>query len=179
MNAPTETLRRTPLYERHEAAGARLVPFAGWEMPVQYEGIRQEHVNVRTNAGLFDVSHMGEIETRGPQAEAFLQRILSNDVTKIAEGGAQYSVLCTPDGGVLDDLFTYRLGPDRFLPVTNASNHEKDLAWFERHAREFDVTIHDALDDYAMLAVQGPEARDLVATLADAELPKRFRTVIT
>src|SRR3954447_10645109 len=145
MNAPTETLRRTPLYERHEAAGARLVPFAGWEMPVQYEGIRQEHENVRTNAGLFDVSHMGEIETSGPQAERFLQRILSNDVTRIAEGGAQYSVLCKPDGGVLDDLFTYRLGPDRFLTVTNASNHEKDLAWFRRHANGLHVTVHHRL----------------------------------
>jgi aminomethyltransferase len=123
---------------------------------------------------------MGEIETRGPDAEAFLQRILSNDVSKIAEDGAQYSVLTKPDGGVLDDLFTYRLGPDHFLTVTNASNHEKDLAWFEQHAREFvDVTVHDALHDYAMLAVQGPEARELVANLATGELPKRFRTVTT
>src|SRR5204863_2786555 len=97
MSAPTETLRRTPLYERHKAAGAKLVPFAGWQMPVQYEGIRQEHVNVRTKAGLFDVSHMGEIETSGPDAEAFLQRILSNDVSKIADHGAQYSVLCRDD----------------------------------------------------------------------------------
>ncbi|MET0614314.1 MAG: glycine cleavage system protein T, partial [Thermoleophilaceae bacterium] len=112
---PTDTLRRTPLYERHERAGARLVPFAGWEMPVQYEGIRQEHVAVRTAAGVFDVSHMGEIETSGPQAEELLQRLLSNDVTKIAERGAQYGVLCREDGGVLDDLFTYRLGEDRFL----------------------------------------------------------------
>src|SRR3954453_16694142 len=108
MSAPTETLRRTPLYARHEAAGARLVPFAGWEMPVQYEGIRQEHLNVRTNAGLFDVSPMGEIETSGPQAAAVLKRILSNVVTKIAESGAQYSGPCRPDEGVLDDLFTYR-----------------------------------------------------------------------
>ena len=180
MGSGTETLKRTPLHDRHAAAGARLVPFAGWEMPVQYAGIREEHVAVRTKVGVFDVSHMGEIETRGPDAEAFLQRILSNDVSKIAEDGAQYSVLTKPDGGVLDDLFTYRLGPDRFLTVTNASNHEKDLAWFEQHAREFDnVTVHDALDDYAMLAVQGPEARDLVANLATGELPKRFRTVTT
>src|SRR3954451_15774465 len=152
MNSPTETLRRTPLYERHEAAGARLVPFAGWEMPVQYEGIRQEHVNVRTNAGLFDVSHMGEIETSGPQAEGFLQRILSNDVTKIADHGAQYSVLCKEDGGVLDDLFTYRTG-DGFLTVTNASNHDKDLAWFEKQAAAFDgdAQVSDAHSDYAML----------------------------
>src|SRR3954449_8199717 len=107
MAPGTETLKRTPLHDRHAAAGARLVPFAGWEMPVQYEGIRAEHVAVRTHAGVFDVSHMGEVETTGPGAEAFLQRILSNDVEKIAERGAQYSVLCREDGGVLDDLFTY------------------------------------------------------------------------
>ena len=176
MAAGTETLKRTPLHDRHAAAGARLVPFAGWEMPVQYAGIREEHVAVRTKVGVFDVSHMGEIETSGPGAEAFLQRILSNDVSKIAEDGAQYSVLCKDDGGVLDDLFTYRLGPDRFLTVTNASNHEKDLAWFQKHAADFDVTVEDRLHDYAMLAVQGPDARALVEQLADGELPKRFRT---
>ena len=145
-------------------------------MPVQYEGIRQEHVNVRTAAGMFDVSHMGEIESSGPQAEAFLQRILSNDVTKIAERGAQYSVLCREDGGVLDDLFTYRLGPERYLTVTNAANHEKDLAWFERHADDFDVEVRDAHSDWAMLAVQGPRARAALERLADGELPARMRT---
>jgi aminomethyltransferase len=174
----TETLKRTPLHDRHVAARAKLVPFAGWEMPVQYAGIREEHAAVREHVGIFDVSHMGEIETTGPEAEAFLQRILSNDVTRIAEDGAQYSVLCKQDGGVLDDLFTYRLGPERFLTVTNASNHEKDLAWFRRQAEGFDVTLHDRLHDYAMLAIQGPEARALVAGLTDGELPKRFRTAV-
>jgi aminomethyltransferase len=171
-----DTLRRTPLFDRHERAGARLVPFAGWEMPVQYEGIRQEHVAVRTRAGMFDVSHMGEIETSGPDAEAFLQRVLSNDVAQITERGAQYSVLCREDGGVLDDLFTYRLAPDRFLTVTNASNHERDLAWFKRFAAGRNAVATDRLHDYAMLAVQGPEARGIVGGLADGELPKRFRT---
>ena len=175
MAAGAEALQRTPLHDRHVAAGARLVPFAGWEMPVQYAGIREEHTAVREHAGVFDVSHMGEIETTGPDAEAFLQRILSNDVTKIAEDGAQYSVLCREDGGVLDDLFSYRLG-DRFLTVTNASNHERDLAWFQQHAAGFDVTLTDRLHDLAMLAVQGPEARGIVAGLTDGELPKRFRT---
>src|SRR3954464_8532608 len=146
-------------------------------MPVQYEGIRQEHVNVRKHAGLFDVSHMGEIETSGPQAEEFLQRILSNDVTKLAERGAQYSVLCRDDGGVLDDLFTYRLGADRFLTVTNASNHERDLAWFTEHAGDFDVEVTDARDRWSMLAVQGPQARGAVERIADGgELPARMRT---
>src|SRR6201999_2737567 len=125
MAAEPQKLKRTPLYDRHVAAGARLVPFAGGEMPVQYGGIREEHLAVREKAGVFDVSHMGEIETSGPDAEAFLQRILSNDVTRIAEAGAQYSVLCRADGGVLDDLFTYRLAGDRFLTVTNAANHAK------------------------------------------------------
>jgi aminomethyltransferase len=171
-----DTLRRTPLFDRHERAGARLVPFAGWEMPVQYEGIRQEHVAVRTGAGVFDVSHMGEIETSGAQAEEFLQRLLSNDVSKIAERGAQYSVLCREDGGVLDDLFTYRLGEGRFLTVTNASNHQKDLGWFREHAGDFDVEVTDAHERWAMLAVQGPEARGAVERIADGELPPRMRT---
>ena len=175
MPSAAETLRRTPLFDRHAAAGAKLVPFAGWEMPVQYEGIRQEHVAVRTGAGVFDVSHMGEVETTGPDAEAFLQRVLSNDVTKIADRGAQYSVLCNEAGGVLDDLFTYRLA-DRFLTVTNASNHEKDHLWLAEHASGFDVELRDRLDDWAMLAVQGPDAREKVAGLTDGELPPRMRT---
>jgi aminomethyltransferase len=167
-------MRRTPLYDNHVAAGAKLVDFAGWEMPVQYEGIRAEHVAVRTAVGMFDVSHMGEIETSGPDAEAFLQRILSNDVSKIAPGGAQYSVLCREDGGVLDDLFTYNFGSNRYLTVTNAANHEKDLAWFQQQAGEFDVDVDDSADRYAMLAVQGPTAREIVQAIADAPLPARM-----
>jgi aminomethyltransferase len=174
--AADTALRRTPLYDRHVAAGARLVPFAGWEMPVQYAGIREEHIATRGSCGVFDVSHMGEIETSGPQAEAFLQRLLSNDVSKPAIGGAQYSVLCREDGGVLDDLFTYRLGENRYLTVTNAANHAKDLAWFQRQAAQFgDVTVTDAADAYAMLAVQGPRAREIVQGIADGPLPERFR----
>jgi aminomethyltransferase len=176
MAAGAETLKRTPLYERHVAAGARLVPFAGWEMPVQYTGIGEEHKAVRRGAGVFDVSHMGEVETAGTDAERFLQRVLSNDVSKLGDGGAQYSVLCRENGGVLDDLFTYRLSHDRFVTVTNASNHEKDLEWMRRQARGFDVRLHDRLHDYAMLAVQGPDARAIVAGLTDRELPRRFRT---
>jgi len=172
-DAPS-TLRRTPLFERHVRAGAKVVGFAGWEMPVQYAGIRAEHLAVRATAGVFDVSHMGEIETHGPEAGALLQRLLSNDVAKIAVGGAQYSVLCREDGGVLDDLFTYRLEPDRYLTVTNAANHDKDLAWFGRHAADFDATVEDKVDDLAMLAVQGPRARDMVQALSDAPLPARL-----
>ncbi len=173
--AAQSSLRRTPLFERHRAAGAKLVPFAGWEMPVQYAGIREEHVAVRRRVGIFDVSHMGQVETRGPQAQAFLQRMLSNDVRRIAEGGAQYSVMCRDDGGVLDDLFTYRLAECRFLTVTNSANHEKDLAWLVRHAGDLDVDVIDRHADYAMLAVQGPAARDLIRRLADGALPPRMR----
>jgi glycine cleavage system T protein (aminomethyltransferase) len=176
LGHPTDTLRRTALFDRHVSAGAKLVPFAGWDMPVQYEGIRAEHVRVRTAAGMFDVSHMGQIETSGPQAEDFLQRLLSNDVSKLAPGGAQYSVLCREDGGVLDDLFSYRLEDGRFLTVTNAANHDKDLAWFRDHADGFDVEVHDAHADWAMLAVQGPQARAALAAIADGELPARMRT---
>ncbi len=128
-------MRRTALYDRHVAAGAKLVEFAGWEMPVQYAGVREEHLAVRRDCGIFDVSHMGEIETAGPGAEALLQRLLSNDVAAIPVGGAQYSVLCREDGGVLDDLFTYRLEAERFLTVTNAANHVRDLEWLSRARR--------------------------------------------
>ncbi|MGH2853172.1 MAG: glycine cleavage system aminomethyltransferase GcvT [Solirubrobacteraceae bacterium] len=167
-------MRRTALFDRHVAAGAKLVEFAGWEMPVQYAGVREEHLAVRRDCGIFDVSHMGEIETSGPGALALLQRLLSNDVAAVPVGGAQYSVLCREDGGVLDDLFTYRLEADRFLTVTNAANHARDLAWFREHAAGFDAQVHDRLEDYAMLAVQGPRAREVVQAISDSPLPARM-----
>jgi aminomethyltransferase len=170
------TLKRTPLYEAHVEAGAKLVDFAGWEMPVEYDGIRAEHLRVRSSCGVFDVSHMGEIETEGPQAFELLQRLLSNDVSKIQVGGAQYSCLCLEDGGVLDDLFTYRLAEEQFLTVTNAANHQRDLEWFEAHAVEFNVAVKDRIDAFAMLAVQGPDARGIVGRVTEGELPGRFRT---
>ncbi len=169
-----ENLRRTPLYEQHVELAAKLVPFAGWEMPVQYEGIREEHSAVRTHAGMFDVSHMGEVEVEGPGALAFLQRVLSNDVAKIQVGGAQYSCLCSEDGGVLDDLFAYRLGSDRCLIVTNSANHAGDLAWLGRWSRGFDVAVRDVADRYAMLAVQGPHARAVVSRALGIDLPARM-----
>jgi glycine cleavage system T protein (aminomethyltransferase) len=173
-----EGLKRTPLHDRHVDLGARLSSFAGWEMPLYYRGppspIRAEHKAVRRGVGIFDVSHMGEIEISGPQAGRLLQRLLSNDVGRLAVGGAQYSVLCRADGGVLDDLFTYRIGPECFLTVTNASNHEQDLAWFGAHAGDYDGDVRDVRDDYAMLAVQGPGARDVVQAIADAPLPPRM-----
>jgi aminomethyltransferase len=175
MSTPPSTLRRTALFDRHVAAGAKMVDFAGWEMPVQYVGVREEHMAVRGACGIFDVSHMGEIETSGPNALELLQRLLSNDVAKIAIGGAQYSVLCREDGGVLDDLFTYRLDIDRYLTVTNASNHVQDLAWFRTHAEGLpDVSVEDRIDDWAMLAVQGPLAREIVQAISDSPLPARM-----
>ena len=152
------------------------MPFAGWEMPVQYEGIRQEHVAVRKGAGVFDVSHMGEVETSGPDAEAFLQRLLSNDVTKIAERGAQYSVLCRDDGGVLDDLFTYRLDAGRFLTVTNASNHESDFGWFREHAESFDVDRRRQARRLGDARRTGPRRTNRGRRLTAGELPARMRT---
>jgi len=179
MAAETSALRRTSLFDRHRQAGAKLVPFAGWEMPVSYEGVRQEHLAVRNGVGIFDVSHMGEIETQGPEAEALLQRLLSNDVSAIPLGGAQYSCLCREDGGVLDDLFTYRLGPDRFLTVTNAANHGQDLGWFEEHRGDFEAEVRDVAEGTAMLAVQGPAARSVVGELCGEELPPRMRAAET
>lgn len=176
-----QNLRRTALYERHVAAGAKIVPFAGWEMPVQYaDGIRAEHMQVRERAGIFDVSHMGEIETTGPQAEQFLQGLLSNDVSKIPVGGAQYSVMCQGDGGVIDDLFTYRLGANRYLTVTNAGNHAKDFEWFTANAGGYDVDVIDRANEYAMIALQGPQARRVLEQLlGGGTAPERMQIVDT
>ena len=152
-----QTLRRTPLHDRHVALGARMVPFAGWEMPVQYAGVIAEHRAVRTDAGVFDVSHMGELEVEGPTARDLLQRTLSNDIDKLEPGDAQYTLLTTDDGGIVDDVIVYRLEGHRYLIVVNASNRDVDFGWLkERELRGSDV--RDVSDDYALLAVQGPRA---------------------
>jgi aminomethyltransferase len=152
-----QTLHRTPLYERHLAAGGRMVPFAGWELPVQYEGVIAEHRAVRTDAGVFDVSHMGELEVEGMKAEELLQGLLSNDLAKVEVGGAQYTLLTNERGGILDDLIAYRLEPYRWLLIVNAANREADFGWLkEREIRGSDV--RDVSDDYALLAVQGPRS---------------------
>jgi aminomethyltransferase len=176
--ATAASLRHTSLHRQHAEAGAKLVPFAGWEMPVEYDGIRAEHVAVRTHAGIFDVSHMGEVETEGPGALAFLQSVLSNDVSKIEIGGSQYCCLTNEQGGVIDDLFTYRLGDDRYLTVTNAANHGTDLEWLGRHSTGFDVSVRDVADSYAMLAVQGPNARRIAAATLGVELPERMKVSV-
>ncbi len=156
-SSPMQTLRRTPLYDRHVAAGGRMVPFAGWEMPVEYEGVIGEHKAVRTDAGVFDVSHMGEIEIEGPTATEMLQGLLSNDVTRLEVGDAQYTLLTNEHGGIIDDLIVYRTGPCRYLLVVNAANSDTDFAWLRDHEiRGSDV--RDVSEEYALLAVQGPRA---------------------
>jgi aminomethyltransferase len=151
------TLLRTPLYDRHVALGARMVPFAGWEMPVQYEGVIPEHRAVRTDAGVFDVSHMGEIEVEGPRALELLQSLLASDMAKVEPGRARYTLLTNERGGIVDDLIAYRLDEFRWLLVVNASNRDADYAWIrEREISGSDV--RDVSDEYALLAVQGPHA---------------------
>jgi aminomethyltransferase len=152
-----QTLLRTPLYDRHVALGARMVPFAGWEMPVQYEGVIPEHKAVRADSGVFDVSHMGELEVEGPRAGALLQLLLSNDIERLDDGGAQYTLLTNESGGIVDDLIVYRLTPFRYLLIVNASNREADFEWLkEREIPGSDV--RDVSDEYGLLAVQGPRS---------------------
>jgi aminomethyltransferase len=170
-------LRQTPLYDEHRALGARLVDFAGWEMPVQYEGIKAEHNAVRNRAGLFDVSHMGEAVFRGPESEEAVQRLVTRDVGRLAEGQAGYSAVCYEGGGTVDDVIVYRR-PEDFLVVVNASNREKDLEHFRSNTEDLDVEVADESDDWALLALQGPEAADLLQNLTEANLsdlrPFRF-----
>jgi aminomethyltransferase len=164
------TLRRTPLYDAHVALGARIVPFAGWEMPVQYAaGISAEHRAVREQCGLFDVSHMGEVIVRGPDAIAFVNHVTSNDVSALAIGQIQYSTLLTERGTIVDDLLVYRY-PEHLLLVINAGNRDADVAYLREHLAGFDATLEDVSDSYALIAVQGPEAPALVQRLADQEL---------
>ena len=170
-----EALRRTPLYECHRELGARMVSFAGWEMPVQYTGVIEEHRAVRGAAGLFDVSHMGEVRVRGAGAESFLQRLTPNDVAQLAPGRAHYSGLLTDRGTYVDDLLIYRLAADDFLVVVNASNAARDLAWIREHgpdpegaegAAPADLEIADEGDRFALLALQGPRALAILEPLA-------------
>jgi aminomethyltransferase len=167
----SELLKRTPLHAEHETLGAKIVPFAGWAMPVQYpSGIQAEHRAVRTAAGLFDVSHMGEFRVVGPDALTLLLRIAVNDAARIEIGQAQYSALCTPEGTVIDDLLIYREGLDRFLVVVNASNRDADLAWFLAHAEGLNVRVEDASDSMALLALQGPASAKILARCTETEL---------
>src|SRR5262245_56473572 len=165
------SLKRTPLYDVHRKAGAKMVPFGGWEMPVQYAGILEEHRAVRTAVGLFDISHMGEFEIAGPEALAVIQRLCSNDAAALAVGQVQYSLLCYPEGGIVDDLTLHRLAEDRFMLTVNAANIDKDWRWVTEHgdgrAKWTDVSAETAL-----VAVQGPKAEALVERLADTDVTR-------
>jgi aminomethyltransferase len=161
-------LKRTPLYAIHVKAGARMVPFGGWEMPVQYTGIIEEHRATRSAVGLFDVSHMGEFEVQGPGALAALQGLTTNDASALTEGQVQYSVLCYPDGGIVDDCTVYRLAADRFMVTVNAGNIDKDWAWVTEHGGG--PGWRNASEETALIAVQGPRAEALVDRLADREV---------
>jgi aminomethyltransferase len=162
-------LKRTPLHDRHVALGARMVEFGGWEMPVQYSGIADEHNAVRNAAGLFDISHMGEFEVKGKDALAFLQHVVTQDVAAIGEGQANYALLCRPDGGIVDDIFIYNL-PDGYLVVVNASNIEKDFAWMLDQIGGFDVVFTNISDRASMLALQGPKAEAILAKATDLDV---------
>ncbi len=161
--------KRTPLYEEHVKLGARMVEFAGWEMPVQYSGVKDEHLAVRAAAGLFDVSHMGQIEATGAGATDFVQAITTNDVKKLVDGQAQYSLLCKEDGGVIDDIIVYRIAPDRYVLVVNASNAQKDFAWIKAHA-DAGVAVADISSDFAMIALQGPKAAEILKGISNADI---------
>jgi len=165
-----EELKKTPLFEAHVALQGKLVPFAGFEMPVQYPtGITAEHKAVRTTAGLFDVCHMGEFVLKGPQALDLIQKITVNDASQLMEWQAQYSAMCLETGGIIDDLLVYR-GPDHYMLVVNASNKAKDLAWVQKHAGPFDVEVTDKSDDTALIAIQGPRAAKILETLTATDL---------
>lgn len=163
-------LKRTPLFAFNQRHGARFVDFGGWEMPVQYRSILEEHRAVRQRAGLFDVSHMGEVEVMGPEAVRFLDHLVTNDVSKLFPGRVLYSTMCQPDGGVVDDLIIYCRGAQDFLVCVNASNIEKDVAWITRHAAGFDCTVRDRSDDFALLAIQGPASGAILQPLTNADL---------
>ncbi|WP_104991249.1 glycine cleavage system aminomethyltransferase GcvT [Deinococcus sp. NW-56] len=171
MTPTTETpLKRTPLHAAHLRAGARMVPFGGWDMPVQYAGVKAEHEAVRTRAGMFDVSHMGEFRVTGPDAETFLQRVTTNDVSKLKPGRAGYNWLPNEAGGLVDDIYVYRVAPQEFLLVVNASNIEKDWAHLGAHAADFDVTLTDESPEWGLIAVQGPEAEAMLQPHTDVDL---------
>ena len=158
--------RRTPLYDRHVASGGKMIDFGGWVLPVQYVGIVDEHKAVRSGVGLFDVSHMGEVRFRGKDAQAAVQRLVTNDVGRLVDSGAQYTCACYEDGGIVDDCIVYRHAADDFLIVVNASNAKKDFDWFVEQTKRYDVCVTDESNDTALLAVQGPRALATLSSLS-------------
>ena len=157
-----ENLKQTPLYQHYVDAGAKIVEFGGWAMPVQFTSIKEEHNAVRTKAGLFDVSHMGEILVEGAQADDLVQYVLTNDTTLLTTENAHYTTLCNEKGGVIDDLVAYKLDDKKYLLVVNAANTEKDFNWIQKQSNDFDVTVKNVSEQYGQLAIQGPNARDII-----------------
>ena len=171
MTAVASELKRTPLNAAHRSLGGRMVDFGGWDMPVQYPaGTVEEHLRTRNHAGLFDVSHMGEIDVHGPDAIAFVNYITSNDVSKLIDGQAHYSALTTPEGTVIDDLLVYRFAADRLLLVVNAGTTEKDWDWIQSHKRNENVELKNVSAEYCQLALQGPDAIGILQGLTDVPL---------
>ncbi len=171
MSEPSEPLKRTPLFDAHRQLGAKMVPFGGWEMPVQYAGILDEHRAVREKAGLFDVSHMGEFEIRGSGALQAIQKLTTNDASRLHIGQVQYSALTTPQGTFVDDITVYKFADDRYCLTVNASNIDKDYAWVREHVTP-SVQTRNASDELALLALQGPRAREILQKLSSVELGK-------
>ncbi|MCH4392054.1 MULTISPECIES: glycine cleavage system aminomethyltransferase GcvT [Staphylococcus] len=163
----TSELKKTPLYQNYIDSGAKIVEFGGWAMPVQFTSIKEEHNAVRYEVGMFDVSHMGEISIKGNDASKFVQYLLSNDTNNLTVTKAQYTALCNEEGGIIDDLVTYKIGDNDYLLIVNAANTDKDFAWVQKHAPKFDVEVSNVSDQFGQLAVQGPKARDLVSGLVD------------
>lgn len=168
-NTLTNTLKRTVLYDYYAEYGGKTIDFGGWDLPVQFSGIKTEHEAVRTKAGLFDVSHMGEVLVTGEGALGFLQKVMTNDLAKLKIGQAQYTTMCYENGGTIDDLLIYKRDENNYLLVVNASNLEKDLEWMKKHATE-NVAIENKSDDYALLALQGPRAEAILQTLTEEPL---------
>lgn len=162
--------RKTPLYDEHVKLGGKIVDYAGWFLPVQYEGLNAEHEAVRTKAGLFDVSHMGAIYISGKDAKEFLDYLMTNDITKMVDNQVIYTFMCYPDGGVVDDLLTYKFTDDEYLLVVNAANVDKDYDWIVEQKKDFDVVIDNRSDETAILALQGPEAANILQKLTDTKL---------
>ncbi|HKR65442.1 MAG TPA: glycine cleavage system aminomethyltransferase GcvT [Thermoanaerobaculia bacterium] len=171
MSESTQPLKQTPLNEVEKELGGKMVDFGGWELPVQFSGILEEHEAVRTKAGIFDVSHMGEVTVKGPQALDLLQRATCNDVSKLLDGRAHYNGLLYPNGGFVDDILIYRMAADDYFVVVNASNTDKDFEWLRDSGKDFDAEVRNVSADYAQLAVQGPESERILQTMTDVNLP--------
>lgn len=163
-------LKQTPLYQNYVDRGAKIVEFGGWAMPVQFSSIKEEHNAVRYNKGLFDVSHMGEIQITGNDAGRLVQYLLSNDMNNLTDSKALYTAMCNEEGGVIDDLVTYKLGDNDYLLVVNAANTDKDFNWAKKHAENFDAEVSNVTDKFGQLAIQGPKARDLINELVEEDV---------